>query len=300
MNPHLSVVISRGNSRNPSKLQLEQDILTTLTANTQLRVVVVPHLNDLRHDGSAVRALRALQGDLVLISWLFPRAAYWMLDSFGIEGRLAGTHLDRETPHNDVEAEKSSTVLEMRELPDRVIYCLDLRSQDSSEEFVEAVNRIAVTQQSMSDPQASRHPPEIVEELTQRRWYPVIDYGRCTNCMECVDFCLFGVYGLDETDTILVEEPDNCRKGCPACSRVCPESAIMFPQHATPAIAGAAVGTGSLKVDLSKLFGAPEEQDSQRELAARERESHLQRSQGSQADRDDLDKLIDELDDLDL
>ena len=30
-----------------------------------------------------------------------------------------------------------------------------------------------------------------------RRWYPVIDYSRCTNCMECIDFCLFGVYGVD-------------------------------------------------------------------------------------------------------
>jgi ferredoxin len=118
--------------------------------------------------------------------------------------------------------------------------------------------------------------------------------------MECVDFCLFGVYGLDETDTILVEEPDNCRKGCPACSRVCPESAIMFPQHATPAIAGAAVGTGSLKVDLSKLFGAPEEFRSQRELADQERSSHVQRSNGAPAARDELDKLIDDLDDLDL
>ena len=39
-------------------------------------------------------------------------------------------------------------------------------------------------------------------------------------------------------ETILVEQPDNCRKGCPACSRVCPENAIIFPQHKTPAIAG--------------------------------------------------------------
>ena len=56
--------------------------------------------------------------------------------------------------------------------------------------------------------------------------------------MECIDFCLFGVYGIDEQETILVEQPDNCRKGCPACSRVCPENAIIFPQHKTPVIAG--------------------------------------------------------------
>ena len=77
-----------------------------------------------------------------------------------------------------------------------------------------------------------------INEEPARRWYPVIDFSRCTNCMECIDFCLFGVYGVDSAETILVEQPDNCRKGCPACSRVCPENAIIFPQHKTPAIAG--------------------------------------------------------------
>lgn len=65
-------------------------------------------------------------------------------------------------------------------------------------------------------------------EKVSRRWYPVIDYSRCTNCMECIDFCLFGVYGVDGLDRILVDEQDNCKKGCPACSRVCPENAIIL------------------------------------------------------------------------
>ena len=84
-----------------------------------------------------------------------------------------------------------------------------------------------------------------------RRWYPVIDYSRCTNCMECIDFCLFGVYGVDKLETILVEQPDNCRKGCPACSRVCPENAIIFPQHKTPAIAGADMAANESPEDRS-------------------------------------------------
>ena len=97
-----------------------------------------------------------------------------------------------------------------------------------------------------------------IDEQPARRWYPVIDYTRCTNCMECLDFCLFGVYGVDKLDTILIEQPDNCRKGCPACSRVCPENAIIFPQHKTPAIAGSDERAGVLKIDLSKLFGGGE------------------------------------------
>ena len=91
--------------------------------------------------------------------------------------------------------------------------------------------------------------------------------------MECIDFCLFGVYGIDQTDTILVEQADNCRKGCPACSRVCPENAILFPQHKTPAIAGSADVFAALKIDLSKLFGAPE--GDAVDVAVRERDEQL-------------------------
>lgn len=154
-----------------------------------------------------------------------------------------------------------------------------------------------------------------VEEHPTRRWYPVIDFSRCTNCMECIDFCLFGVYGVDTAETILVEQPDNCRKGCPACSRVCPENAIIFPQHKTPAIAGAPVEMGGLKIDLSKLFGAPETDEDALQVAARERDEQLilagrqavgevrtKSTAAPQKDRpkDELDNLLDQLDSLDL
>jgi NAD-dependent dihydropyrimidine dehydrogenase PreA subunit len=156
-----------------------------------------------------------------------------------------------------------------------------------------------------------------IDEQTNRRWYPVIDFDRCTNCMECVDFCLFGVYGVDGVENILVEQPDNCRKGCPACSRVCPENAIIFPQHKAPAIAGAnTAGDEGFKIDLSQLFGAPSKGEDPIEVAARERDEQLllagrdtvgidDQLQKRQADRkqspkDELDRLIDQLDALDL
>jgi MinD superfamily P-loop ATPase len=134
--------------------------------------------------------------------------------------------------------------------------------------------------------------------------------------MECIDFCLFGVYGVDRAETILVEQPDNCRKGCPACSRVCPENAILFPLHKTPSIAGSDLeNAGGLKIDLSKLFGAPETGESAAEAAIRERDEQLlaagrqavgsavglpKRHTESQTEKDDLDKLIDGLDELDV
>jgi NAD-dependent dihydropyrimidine dehydrogenase PreA subunit len=149
---------------------------------------------------------------------------------------------------------------------------------------------------------------------TGRRWYPVIDYSRCTNCMECIDFCLFGVYGVDTLDRILVEAQDNCKKGCPACSRVCPANAIIFPQHKTPAIAGAEGEVAGLKIDLSQLFGG--DGKGALDLAVAERDAELvkdgrdavgttvglprRQTCQSSAPRDELDSLMDDLDALNV
>lgn len=81
---------------------------------------------------------------------------------------------------------------------------------------------------------------ELIEIDTDRadRWYPVIDRSRCVSCGHCVQFCLFGVYS--SSDGIAVVQPDCCKPGCPACSRVCPQGAIIFPLYdKDPAIAGA-------------------------------------------------------------
>ncbi len=59
-------------------------------------------------------------------------------------------------------------------------------------------------------------------------WFPVIDYDRCTNCMQCLSFCLFGVYGVDGDKHIQVQNNDNCKTNCPACSRVCPRPRSCF------------------------------------------------------------------------
>ena len=65
---------------------------------------------------------------------------------------------------------------------------------------------------------------------TWKPWFPVIDYSRCTNCMQCLSFCLFDVYGVSPDRKIQVQNQNNCKTDCPACSRVCPEVAIMFPE----------------------------------------------------------------------
>ena len=97
------------------------------------------------------------------------------------------------------------------------------------------------------------------------RWHPVIDYDRCTNCLECLNFCLFGTYGLDEAGRILVEMPETCRDGCPACSRICPVGAIIFPACEDPAIAGDDSPPAARGDDLDRLVDELDRSEESRE-----------------------------------
>lgn len=111
---------------------------------------------------------------------------------------------------------------------------------------------------------------ELVEQLREqlhgpkptpwKPWFPVIDYKRCTNCMQCLSFCLFDVYGVSPDGKIQVRNESNCKTDCPACSRVCPEVAILFPKYRHGPINGDEVSADdmrreAMKVDISALLG---------------------------------------------
>jgi hypothetical protein len=367
----ISVVVSQSQSKNPARRQIEEDLVAALLMEKGIDVTVIPNLYDLKPDGTGMLCLSGIAGDMIVCAWLFPRAAHWTLDRYGIRGQVGATLLkaageddeeNEEHDRQDAEDEAAKDrVADSRDLPRRRIYCLDLRAHNSAAPYIEEAKRIAseaATQtvdllgwiggspqpaqmdrylnptgvESNGSNGAAAAPHEaapatngdaaessgganIVDETPGRRWYPVIDFSRCTNCMECIDFCLFGVYGVDHAETILVEQPDNCRKGCPACSRVCPENAIIFPQHKSPGIAGSSEKAGGLKIDLSKLFGAPESDDAV-STAVAERDEQLllagrdavgmtigipkRQAEPSTEPKDELDSLMDQLDDLDL
>ncbi len=94
-------------------------------------------------------------------------------------------------------------------------------------------------------------------------WFPIIDYERCTNCKQCLSFCPFDVYSRSEEDKVVVTQPENCKNDCPACARVCPAVAIIFPKLIDSPINGADVDPE----DLEKAKGRLEEQ--KRELDAK-------------------------------
>jgi len=120
-------------------------------------------------------------------------------------------------------------------------------------------------------------------------WFPVIDFDRCTNCMQCLSFCLFDVYAVDAEQKITVQNQSNCKTSCPACSRVCPEAAIMFPKYSKGPINGAVVQESdlqreSMKVDISALLGG----DVYAALRTRQREARQRFS----TERDDSRALL--------
>ncbi|QEG00558.1 4Fe-4S binding domain protein [Stieleria maiorica] len=331
--PTWTVVVSRGQSRNPAKRSLEQSIADAASVLEGTEVLVVPHLYDLPKGGESLQKLSELEGNLIVVSWIFPRAAHWVLDRNGVRGQFVPVAIGDAEDEDDESTEPAASdvdrVADLYPRPKRQIHCIDLKAEQSLERFTDAIRGLVLGEDASdrgADDASSAGETSLpivggqivqVDETTSRRWYPVIDFSRCTNCMECVDFCLFGVYGVDAAETILVEQPDNCRKGCPACSRVCPENAIIFPQHKAPAIAGAETGgSEGFKIDLSKLFGAPDGGDDAIATAARERDEQLllagrtavgidEQLQRRQQDltaqpKDDLDRLIDSLDELDL
>jgi NAD-dependent dihydropyrimidine dehydrogenase PreA subunit len=336
----ITVVISQHQGANPVKRNLEEDIAAALILSSDVDLSIVPHVYDMSGDHTGLLFLRRVPGHVVILSWLYPRAARWILDRQGVKGKEGFTLLksgeDDEDYHDEDPPEFHG--IGSVNVPNRKIYVLDLRTSTNPKTYLDEIHRIAKEtsvqtvqlldwiegspkQQQLDHYLAPAPAPNgfpssngnghVLTEPTKRRWYPVIDYSRCTNCMECIDFCLFGVYGVDQLDRILVEEQDNCKKGCPACSRVCPENAIIFPGHKDSAIAGADGEIGNLKIDLSKLFGATDK--SPLELAVAERDAELVAdgrdavgmtvgipTKLAQNEVDELDSLMDGLDDLDL
>ena len=95
-------------------------------------------------------------------------------------------------------------------------------------------------------------PPEPHAELAPGPddwvpWFPIIDYARCIDCGQCLNFCLFGVYDRGEDGRVDVRNPDKCKTNCPACARVCPQTAIIFPKYRDRPINGDDVRPEDLK-----------------------------------------------------
>ncbi|MCX7803898.1 MAG: ferredoxin family protein [Planctomycetota bacterium] len=185
-----------------------EDALALALRDRGHRVLIVPHIYYLRPEEAAARRLASLGREIgAAASWLYPRAAEWTLRFLIAQADPSGTGT-------------GGTFFDMA----------DFRSAaECAAAMCAALGR---------SPSGAAGGIEEIGGDPRDRWYPVIDGSRCAACGKCLEFCLFGVYGRGD-GTVRVERPDSCKPGCPACARVCPERAIMFPECPDSIIAGA-------------------------------------------------------------
>lgn len=105
------------------------------------------------------------------------------------------------------------------------------------------------------------HTPLLPDSSSSPAWYPVIDYARCTHCGQCYEFCLFGVYEKKSEGKVRVVNPHSCKNNCPACARICPSAAIIFPKVGESPINGAEISDeeelkANIRVNVDEILGS--------------------------------------------
>src|SRR5215204_6221445 len=122
----VTVVLSQAPGKHPAKRALEESVVAALLLEPGLEVSVVPNLYDLGPDHTGRLFLDAVKGDLVVLSWHYPRAAFWLLDRCGIKGQLGEVQLkppaddeDEEDTPTEESADKPEAIGPAGEIPDR-------------------------------------------------------------------------------------------------------------------------------------------------------------------------------------
>src|SRR6476469_3740385 len=103
----LTVVLSQAQGKHPAKRALEESIAAALILEPGLDVSIVPHLYDLDAQHTGRLFLESVSGDMVVLSWLYPRAAFWLLDRDGIQGRFGETQIKPPADDEDDDGDES-------------------------------------------------------------------------------------------------------------------------------------------------------------------------------------------------
>src|SRR5438270_7659167 len=200
----LTVVLSQAQGKHPAKRALEESIAAALLLEPGLDLSIVPYLYDLHPEHTGRMFLESVQGDMVVLGWMYPRAAFWLLDRDGIKGHYGEGQL--KPPADDPDEDEEEQPEPPRgigavDVPDRHIYCLDLRDFNSHDPYVQEVRRIAEECRQRREaklkewvqgnptvvqlgtylradeppaPPAAAFTPEQLLQQPDRRWYPVI------------------------------------------------------------------------------------------------------------------------------
>ncbi len=169
---------------------------------------------------------QAAKASVLTIVACFPRAVRWLFAAAGSPLPSAGVRI------LNMRTQVAEEILGALALP-------SLASCQPTRELPLAARALTASQSTIRDPQSA-----IDSWLP---WFPVIDLGRCQQCRQCLNFCLFGVYGLSADGKVEVQRPANCKTNCPACARVCPQAAIIFPKYPAAPINGDEVTAENLR-----------------------------------------------------
>src|SRR5437764_6934459 len=143
----LTVVLSQAPGKHPAKRALEESIAAALILEPGLDVSIVPNLYDLGPDHTGRLYLEGVSGDLAVLTWHFPRAAFWLLDRIGVKGHEGPTQL-KPPAEDDEDSEEAPPPAKgvgvAGTVPDRHIYCLDLRDFNSPDPYLTELRRVAL------------------------------------------------------------------------------------------------------------------------------------------------------------
>lgn len=249
------IILSRHRDSEGNKTTSNTRFAEALAERFETHVLSIPFLYDLRSFGRSIQRLREIRENCCFLAPFPTRATNNLLISLGI--------------YHDKITDRYPLLAAAMDLPplngdvDMILHEVEKALEDTEIPVGNVPGGLV----------------ERIDEPTVKRWYPVISLTDCIGCLECVNFCLFGVYTIGEGDLPIVDQPDACRDGCPACSRVCPSAAIMFPMHDDPIIAGRKI----------RLPGMDQQQ------AESERDRHLS-GKINKEDKDELDDLVDTVD----
>src|SRR5690606_34985128 len=115
---------------------------------------LVPHLYDMHAEHSGLLFLRGINGPLVVLSWLYPRGTRWILDRQGVKGHEGTTLLkaegedeaDEDEAGDELDASRNGAIGPQGHVPNRRIWCLDLRAYDDPQVYLDEIKRIASEQ----------------------------------------------------------------------------------------------------------------------------------------------------------
>src|SRR5687767_9470866 len=102
----ITVVISQHQGANAVKRNLEEEVAAALIMSPDVELSIVRHVYDMSADHTGLLFLRRVPGHLVILSWLYPRAARWILDRQGVRG-LDGVTLLKSGEEEDVDEDEA-------------------------------------------------------------------------------------------------------------------------------------------------------------------------------------------------